>query len=56
MTARYWVRAELEAIRPGFARDPYDGEVMRECSVTSVRVERGRAEVLRIAEARFLGA
>ena len=42
-------KEELARIHSAFAEDPYSGEVVRECSITSVRVETGAIEVMRIA-------
>lgn len=33
---------ELRAVRPEFLGDPYDGDVVRECSVTTVTYDGGR--------------
>jgi len=47
-------REELERISPAFVTDPYSGEVLRECAITTVRAEPGSLDVLRIASTEHL--
>ncbi len=44
-----FTRDELDCVNADFVRAPYSAEVMRECSITSVREAHGVLELVRIA-------
>ncbi len=44
-----FARDKLERVNADFVRAPYSAEVMRECSITSVRAANGVLELQRIA-------
>jgi len=47
-------RESLEAAHAAFARAPYDGNVVRECSVTRIRLVRGSIELVELASVAHL--